>query len=295
MGQSLRKSMSVGLSPTPVSRFKAVSPAVMEPVRLQRELPDQSDRLQGPIVLGEDQALPPVHQPSPEELYSVWQQSPTRANGTKLLHSLQPSIDAAVRKWTGSNNPIAAGHARAMVIDALPRYLSEKSSLGTFVDRQLQPLQRWVSRKNVGIRVPTGLVADFRRVQAAKVELEDELGRMPSFDEICDRTGIPIQRLTKINKMRYPQIAEATVSVGETGDDAYMDDQAVEDDAELWKKTIYHSLTPTDQLIFQHSIGLYGAEVLPNQEIAKLLRITPGAVSQRKVKIQRMLETEAGF
>jgi DNA-binding NarL/FixJ family response regulator len=42
----------------------------------------------------------------------------------------------------------------------------------------------------------------------------------------------------------------------------------------------------------EHTLGLHGKKVLSNQEIARKLRLTPGAVSQRKATIQQLLNQE---
>jgi DNA-binding NarL/FixJ family response regulator len=45
-------------------------------------------------------------------------------------------------------------------------------------------------------------------------------------------------------------------------------------------------------VILEHALGLHGKPVLQNQQIAKKLRLSPGAVSQRKAKIQAKLNLQ---
>lgn len=236
--------------------------------------------------------LPELPDNRPETVYAAWQQDQRPEMGAKLLKSLQPSIEHAVRKWTGDTNPIAMGQARSLLIDALPRYEPGKAQLSTFVDRQLQPLQRWKSRKNLGVKVQTGMVQELQQLQRAQIELEDDLGRSPSFEELADRTGINMDRLARLRKMRHPSISES-MATDSDGGQSFTEDQGVTDDANFWQKTVYHSLNSMDQVVLQHTTGLYNAEILSNQAIAKKLKITPGAVSQRKAKIQAMLDAEA--
>jgi len=121
--------------------------------------------------------------------------------------------------------------------------------------------------------------------------MEDELGRSPSYEEIADRSGIDIKRLQRIRAMKMPTVGESAQE-GDEGSQMYAEDQAVEGPEDLWQKTVYHSLSPTDQVVFQHTTGLYGAKILPNAIIASRLRISPGAVSQRKARIQKTLDSQ---
>lgn len=223
-----------------------------------------------------------------DDIYSLWKADPTPDNGAALLNSLEPSLRSAARRHTGSDSPVMLSKARSIIIDALPRY-DGRSSLPTFVDRQLQPLQRWAAKHRVGIKVPSPVVQQRRMLQEAESELEDMLGRSPSRAEIADHTGIPLKRIQKVLAINLPTVGERT-STSEDGQSSSADAQGVEDDGQLWAKSVYYSLNPINQFIMEHTQGLYGARVLSNRELAKKLKISPAAVSQRKAKIQKMLD-----
>ena len=61
---------------------------------------------------------------------------------------------------------------------------------------------------------------------------------------------------------------------------------------EYWLKIVYDDLQPVDQRVMELTLGLNGQSKLSNQEIAARLRISPGAVTQRKAKIQAVLDRE---
>jgi len=226
----------------------------------------------------------------PETVYAAWKTQQTPQMGSKLLRSLEPAIGDAVQRWTGSRDAVAMSKARSLVIDSLPRYNPDKSKMSTFVNAQLQPLQRWRARKNIGIKVPTADVQQMSWVQKTRDSFEDEYGRSPSSQELADRSGIPISKLNRLQQHKYPVIAERAIP-NEDGEDLFMEDAGVSNSQDLWSKTIYHSLNPVDQFIFEHSMGLYGAAVLSNTEIARRLKLTPGAISQRKSKLQTLLDS----
>ena len=64
----------------------------------------------------------------------------------------------------------------------------------------------------------------------------------------------------------------------------------IDNDATAWNDFVYAGLSPSDQFIMQHTLGLYGNPKLPTGEIARRLRITPGAVSQKAARIQAQLD-----
>lgn len=229
---------------------------------------------------------------SVEDLYARWQQDPTPDNGGQLLKTLEPHIAASARKYAKDDNPVLMGRAKSLVIDALPRFDPKRgASLVTFIDRQLQPLQRWQARKTLGVRVPTRDVQLRKQLENVSMELEDELGRAPSLQEIADRSGTPYKEITRLNRQTYPQIAEREMA-GSEGGHVSAGDQAVDtEDLDLWKRAVYHDLSPVDQFIMQHTWGIYGAPQLSTQTIAKRLKITPGAVSQRRAKIDGYLRS----
>lgn len=248
--------------------------------------PAQSFTMQprkAPVVPKED---------TPEGWYSVWKQSQDPDAGAGLLKSMHESLRAATRKYAGSDDPITLGHARSLFVKALPRY-DGRSSLETFADRQLQPLIRWKARKEIAVRVPTLKARKLRQIQQAEDELEGELGRSPSHDELADHTGIPVKLIGQLQRMKYPVLSDQWQGTGE--DQVQAGDQGVEDNNQMAVRVVYHSLTGPDQIILQHSLGLYDAPVLSNEAIAKKLRISPGAVSQRRTRIQAMLDEQQRY
>jgi len=62
-----------------------------------------------------------------------------------------------------------------------------------------------------------------------------------------------------------------------------------------WVESIYHDLHPIDQVILEHSFGLHGKDIKPANVVAKLVNLSPGAISQRKSKIQTMLDEFDNF
>lgn len=265
---------------------------LQEPVSVSGSLADRPIRhAQTPAQAPKATPAKPA-QPSPEDLFGRWKQDPSPENGARLLQSLEPHIAASARKYGRDDNPVLFGRAKSLVIDALPRYDAHRgASLATFVDRQLQPLQRWQARKNIGVRLPTRDIQLRRQLEGSATQLEDDLGRSPSIQELADSSGVPLETIQRLNRQQYPQVAEREM-LSADGSPMVAGDQAVaSSDLDLWQRAVYHDLEPVDQFIMQHTWGIYGAPPLSTATIAKRLKITPGAVSQRRAKIDAYLKS----
>jgi hypothetical protein len=62
------------------------------------------------------------------------------------------------------------------------------------------------------------------------------------------------------------------------------------DREDAMREMIYYDLGDTDRVVMDYSLGLHGAPAVSTTDIAKRLGLTAGAVSQRKAKIQAMID-----
>jgi hypothetical protein len=58
---------------------------------------------------------------------------------------------------------------------------------------------------------------------------------------------------------------------------------------------IYPDLSPMDQLIFEHSSGLFSKRKLTPAQLAKKLGVSQGTISLRKKHIQQCMDKAAGI
>ncbi len=224
-----------------------------------------------------------------ESPFDAWKKNPNPDTGAALFKDLQPHIESATRRHAGDTSAVNIGRAKSILIDALPRY-DGRSSMATFVDRQLLPMKRWSAKHRVGVRMPTSFAVQAKQLSEREIELEDQLGRPPSRAELADATGISLSRMAKLSRIRVPIVGERPTPARDDAGYSEAADQAIEDDRQLAVKSLYYSLNPVNQFILESTLGLNGARRLSNQEIARRLKISPGAVSQRKLKIQEQLD-----
>lgn len=231
-------------------------------------------------------------EPDLAEPYWSWRSTRTPQTTGRLLKAVQPSIDKAIAVHVGKSDPLLQSRARRLALGAFDSYDPERAGLGTHIVNQLQGLKRVVRQQRQIISVPERVVLDRSHVIDAENTLKDKLGREPTMVELADHTGLSLKRLRYVNRYRQP-VAEGWFS-GSDEEDEYS--PAVEGPASsAWLEMVYGDADPTNKKILEWSLGLHGLPQLSNQEIASRLRLTPGAISQRKLSLQRTLDQEKEF
>lgn len=225
--------------------------------------------------------------------YSLWQRNPTRFNTTNLLRTVQPDVDKAISAHVGDSNPLIRSRAKKMTLQAIRSYDPTKARLGTHIVNHLQGLKRVARQQSQILPVPERVSLDQSYVENARRELEDELGREPTIMELADKTYLSPKRIRYVRKFRMPVAEGYLSSMSGEGEDSIPMPEIDEDRMPAWFEFVYSDLGPTDQKIMEWTLGLHGSPQLSNSAIASKLRITPGAVSARKAKIQKLLDQQS--
>lgn len=224
--------------------------------------------------------------------FQAWKAQPSPESTGQLLRAVRPVLDTAVSTYASGGGGAVRGQARLMAVRAFQSYDPAKGPLKTHLLSQLRGLQRYQQQQQQPIRIPERVLLDRNTLTASEQELRDELGRDPSDAEISRRTGLSARRLAKIRQVR------PAVSAGQLTDDAgqpYSPASQLPGDTSLqdaWTEFIYGDLGPVDQAVMDYTLGLHGSPVLTNQQLAGRLNLSPGAISQRKAKIQRLLDEQ---
>jgi len=156
----------------------------------------------------------------------------------------------------------------------------------------MQGLRRITQQQSQIVKAPERVLLESQKLREYQQELSDELGRDPTDAELTDKLGISMSRLSKIRKyqpgMTSGQVEELDPMSG--GAAGRLPNQR--DAADLWAEIVYQDLNPMDQRIMELSLGMRGQQKLSNQEIARKLNRSPGAITQRKIRIQQLLDQE---
>jgi len=225
-----------------------------------------------------------------DQAYTSWASDRSPQANATILKVLDPVISQAVQTHVGTSNPLLKARARKMTLGALGSFDPKRGRLKSHLYSQLQGLKRQHAKQQSIFRVPERLMLDRRGLKAAQQELEDELGREPTDQELATRTGFSVDRISRIRQFS-PAMSEGFFStVGEGG----MVPQSTSPISQQssWVQVVYDDLGPLDKKIMEWTLGLNGQPRLSNQEIALRLKRSPGAISQRKALIQQMLDEE---
>lgn len=228
-------------------------------------------------------------EPEYTDAYDAWKSNESPETRRALLSSIQPAINKGIQRFAGDPNPLIRSHAKRIVLSSIPRYEPSSGKLGTYVYNQLAGLQRIAGKQNATVRVPERIAIDRQALRRAETELADELGRDPSDAELADYSKFSLKRIARIRQY-VPGVASGSIR-DESGN---MFDPGINRDSQaLWESVVYDDLDDIDRVIFEHTLGYNGKKQLTNQEIARRLKLSPGAVSQRKSKIQKLLSENA--
>lgn len=237
-----------------------------------------------------------------DAVYSQWQKTKSPQTNSALLKSVQPIVDTALTSYAGATHSQALKtRAKLMTLKAMETYDPNRGNVRTHLLSQLQRLRRESAQEQNIIQIPEQVGLDFQHLAETENALRDRFGRDPTDDEIADETGLSTRRIQKIRAFHQPVPESATITEGEDdnfGGDVASTTPGANRAAAAWLNFVYDDLGPTDKLIMDMTLGRNGRRRTSTQDIAKRLRISPGAVSQRAAKIQTMIDkryTQGGF
>ena len=222
------------------------------------------------------------------DIYDKWKSDPTQDNNAEILNTLSPVISGATRMHVGSDNPLLRSQARRMTLRALKTYDPSRSRLKTHLTNHLRGLKRVSRKQSTVLAVPERVALDKYNLDLSNQELADELGREPSVSELADKTGLSSRRIAHV-RCYMPAVAEGTM---QRQDDFLGAVRPAVSSSNTWQEIVYEEAAPLDKKIMEWTLGLGGQAVLPNAEIARRLKRSPGAISQRKQKLQELLDQE---
>ena len=224
--------------------------------------------------------------------YTTWSRNPSKANTSKLLTSISPDIDKGISAHVGYTTPMLRSRARQIALKAVRSYDPSKAKLGTHIVNQLQGLRRIARKQTQILPEPERVAIDRTFIEQARNKFLDESGYEPSARELADATGLSQKRIKHVQSFRHA-IAESTLSgMNDEGEMASFDPAIERQGSTAWLEFVYDDLDDTNQKIMDWTLGLHGQKELSNRQIAAKLRLSPGAISQRKAYIQSILAQE---
>lgn len=229
------------------------------------------------------------------DIYNQWKKEPSPANNTLILKAVNPVLTSAIKTYGFTGSPTLQGRAKIMALDAIKKYDPTKAKLRTHLMAQLQGLRRAAAREQQILSVPEKVGLDIVHLKNAENDLRDQLARDPSDVELSDYLKLPIKRIKYIRNMRKTYAEGQIKKITDEGEDYAAPSIESTRGIHQWHNLVYHDLHPIDQVIMEHTLGMNGKPILSNKELAIRLNISPGAISQRKSKIQDKLNLRDTF
>ena len=234
--------------------------------------------------------------PDMDTAYEEWRKAPSPQGMQQLLQTADSVINTAVKSYA-AGEPSLHGRAKVLAAGAFKSYDPTKGAkLRTHLMTQMQPLRRVYTRRQQPIHVPDRIRSEYYHMNQAEQEFKDSHGRDPSAPELADMTGLSARRLAHIRRNIRPVTAESgmTTRTEEGEEEIFYPGTQQVDPQRVWMDYVHHDLAPIDRNILEWRTGLYGSPVLSNNEIAKRLKLSPGAVSQRAARISGLLAAGRG-
>ena len=230
-------------------------------------------------------------EPEYAEPYYQWRKSPTEANRDQMLSKLSPIINQAVNQVSGDRNYLTI-RGKILAMQALDKYDPAASSLSTYLSHALLPLRRHARAQMNVLSVPERTMLLASQLESAEVELEDKLGRAPTTEELADHMKMSAAAIKRARQSQHAYNTGAldtpdeegnvrSVSVSRRIPEKYQHDYMLS----------RFSSDPVSAFIYENDFQLNGRKKMSTADLAKKLKITSGAVSQRRQKIYEALNT----
>ncbi len=215
--------------------------------------------------------------------YNQWVSNPTPDNMGVLLTNLTPIIRKEAHRYKGPAT-IMVSKGKQLAIDAVKSYdPNSGAKLSSWVTTSLQPLNRYGRMVSKPVHVAESAYRQFAELHRTTQELEEDLGDVPTDDQIADRMGISKKKILKLRSSNASVAYDADVeAASDTGNaTSSVIDDGTNSRVSYAQEAVWQSLDGRDKKIFEHKIGYNGATELDNKSIAKKLAVSPAFVSQR--------------
>jgi len=222
------------------------------------------------------------------EMWRAWNEGGRNPEDlAPLLKSFMPMIRSKVNVYKGKVKmiPDAAIEAEFQLrfVDALRTYDPEKgAALGTHVYGALDKGKRFIAEnQNIG-RIPENRVYKLRLYTSRRDELAEDLGRIPSVEEMAKNLGWPLAEAKRMDS----ELRNDLTTQGFEEDPYALTPSKSEEVLRLAK----YELTDNERAVYEHLTGFGRPKLTATNDIAKELGMPDYQVSRLKNAIKKKLE-----
>jgi len=234
-------------------------------------------------------------EPEYHEPFQTWQSSKREpADNAAFVRAIEPAIKRHMLRFEAQDRAALGPKAKVLTLQSMDKYDPKKANLNTYLTQQLQRLNREYNQRQQIIHVPENKNYDRQRILSQAMTLEAEKGRPPTTAELSDKLHMSPKRIQRIMSTGNAVSHGAFERDDEEGGNmtpSVVTPVSFETVVDL----VYPDLNPRDQLIMEHSYGLYGKRKLTPAETAKKLKVSQATVSLRKKHIQEQMDKSVGL
>lgn len=231
------------------------------------------------------------------QAWKAWYDNPQDAEKASALYQAsKPVMTRAISSYLGANaarDPLLVGRAKQVLYTSLSKYDPSKGPITSYIWTNMQRVQRISNLQQNVVRLSEKDALAAVELEKTFQRLTDELGREPTDEELADDMGISIKRIEKLRRRKFgfESSFEAIQEEGTGNLPGSVTLGVASQDATI-AKTLYDSTEDKiDKFILERLYGLHGRKPETPTEIAKKLKMTKSAVSQRINKLTNsMLE-----
>lgn len=224
------------------------------------------------------------------EEYNNWLKDPTPDNLSKVIKALDPVLVTEVQHYSGPK-PLLRAKAKSLAVSAVKSYDPTKgAALRSWVTTQLKPLSRYSQRMRP-VNVSELASRQSAELYTAGIELEENLGREPTDEELADYVGISPKRLSWIKQNVTPTLSESMYTTPKfEGQEANLPATVFSNTTQLAADAVYKDLDEREKMIYAWKTGTHGQPTLSNAEIAARLGVTPSSITQITDRIAKRIK-----
>ena len=203
------------------------------------------------------------------------------------MEEMLPLVHQLARRYAGkaSHDDLVQAGLFGLT-KAMDRYdATQGSALSSYaVPTMLGEMRRFLRDHTWSVRVPRGLQEDVLRVNRAVSELEVELGRSPTPQQIADHLALEIEPVVEaLMAGRAYRASSMEERVGGEGDDLSLADTLGAEDAELRRRETLVALRQADHVLTEREryvLHLRFVQDLTQTEIADKIGVSQMQVSR---------------
>lgn len=223
------------------------------------------------------------------QAWERWSQDKNPQDFKFLLDSFRPLMYSHGRRYLQTTQ-LPRSAVEADMIQHFHRALetydpAKGAQMNTHIWNHLQHTGRFLrTYTNIG-KIPEPRARQIGRFQAREEVMRENLGRLPTTIEMSDAMNIAPQEIELLRKELRRDILTEEAHEGVVG-------VAQETPKALEQIQFLHmELSPEQQLVLEHTYGMYGRPSVDNNEdLARILNMTPQKIRALKRQIARRYE-----